>query len=146
MANKIVKTWLVDGSKKAVLHVYLESDGVEGELNNCVLIDPQTDVLNNGFPSGPLPPDSDGLGLGKMSILQVWHGTSWFDMLLSFDGPTPLNVVVLARDADTYKDFRYFGGLTDRVGLDRTGKLLLTTVGFAPAGSIGSLVIEVMKD
>jgi len=46
MANIITKTPLQDGSKQLILHVYLESDGVSGDLTNYVLVDPQRIIRN----------------------------------------------------------------------------------------------------
>ena len=131
MSNKVVKTLLSDGPSKAILSVYLESDGVEGELNNYLLLDPLVDLIQ--------PVD-------QMSVLQIWYSFSWFDALLTFDDLVDFPSWVLTRDTKNYFDFRYFGGLKDRSGIDHTGKLFLTTNGFAPAGSLGTLVIELKKN
>lgn len=131
MSNKIVKTLLSDGTNKSVFSFYLESDGVEGELTNYILIDPVNDFLTM--------PD-------KLTIRQIWYGFSWFDALLSFDDLVPYPSWELTRDSGGYFDFRYFGGIVDRSGLDHSGKLFITTNGFAPAGSIGTLIVEVLKE
>ena len=131
MSNRIVKTILSDGPTKATVSFYFESDGVEGELTNYVLIDPAVDFST--MPS-------------KLTVRQVWYGFSWFDGLLTFDDLSPYPSWMLTRDSGGYYDFRYFGGIVDRSGIDRSGKLFFTTNGFAPAGSIGTLVIEILKE
>jgi len=129
--SNIVKTLISDGPSKAIITVYLESDGVEGELTNYVLLDPEVDFT----------PPAD-----QMSILQVWCSLSWFDALLSFDDLVPFPSWLLTRDASNYHDLRYFGGIKDRSGIDHTGKLLLSTIGFDVIGSTGTLVIELKKN
>lgn len=137
MAHIINKQFLLDGPKNAILQVYLESDGVQSELSNFVLIDPTVDFADSAT-SAP--------NTIKLAVRQVWYNLSWFDALLSFEN-TPANIPswVLPRDSANYADFRYFGGLKDMSNLDGTGRLLLSTSGFQPAGMIGSLVIEVAK-
>ena len=131
MPHTIVKTLLNDGPQKALFSVYLESDGVEGELTNLVLLDPRAD----------LSPVAD-----QVSILQIWYSFAWFDGLLTFDDLVPYPSWSLNRDAGNYLDFRYFGGLKDRAGIDHTGKLFFSTTGFTPVGSKGTVVIEVKKN
>lgn len=133
MSNIIVKTILMDGPKKAVISLYLESDGVEGELTNYVVVDPVVDLIQ-------------ATQNNTLTVNQVWYGFSWFNATLTFDDLVPYPSWQLPRDTGGYYDFRYFGGIKDRSGIDHTGKLYLTTDGFAPAGSRGTLVIEVKKD
>ncbi len=153
MANIINKVLLSDGPKKAMYQFYFESDGAEGELTNYQLLDPNSvgpvefgyDFVEpwdkSGYPQGVqiVPPS-------RMTILQMWSSASWFDMTLSYDGTLPLPSFVIARDSDFYMDFRYFGGIKDRVVDQPTGKLLISTKDFAPLGSNGFLVIEIKKD
>ena len=131
MPNTIVKTLLNDGPSKAIFSVFMQSDGNEGELTNYVLLDPTVDISP---------------AVDQVSILQIWYSFSWFDGLLSFDDLVPYPSWALTRDADNYFDFRYFGGLKDRSGIDHTGKLFFTTTDFAPLGSIGTIVMEVKKN
>ena len=141
MANIVIKTPIVHGSKTLVYHFYLESDGNEGELVNYPLIDPAVD-----FPDDPAFKDI------RPIVTQIWHSFSWFDGLLAFDDLVPAPSWNLPRDGDNYTDLRYFGGLKDRFidpkdkkSSERTGKILLTTTDFAPLGSIGTLIIELRK-
>ncbi len=135
MSNLVTKQFISEGLTKAVLYVNIESDGNEGEFSNYVLIDPAVDLT-------PLLTDTT---TSQLSILQVWWSFSWFDATLSFDDLVPYPNWTFTRDADGYKDFRYFGGLKDRSGIDHTSKLLLSTNGFAPLGSKGNMVIEFRK-
>lgn len=133
MAHKIVKTLLLDSPKSAILSVYLEGDGVEGDLSNFVLLDPRTDFIDSPIKV-------------QMSIKQIWYGFSWFDALITFDDTVPYPSWQLTRDTVGYHDFRYFGGMKDRSSIDGTGKVLLSTNGFSLPGSIGTLILEVQKN
>jgi hypothetical protein len=134
MANTVFKQILSEGKSKILLYVYLESDGNEGELTNYVLFDPVSEAT----------PTLDVTT--QLSVVQVWYSFNWFTLKLSFDDLVPYPSWVLVPDEDGYKDFRYFGGLKDRAGLDHTSKLLISTSGFAPLASNGSMVIELRKD
>lgn len=140
MANRIVKTVVQDGTKYLILHTYLESDGNEGELVNYPLIDPLVDYAILG--SKYIRP----------VVRQIWHSFSWFDALLAFDDLVPAPSWVLARDTHNYTDLRYFSGIKEkfidpnnRSSSDRTGRILLSTNGFAPLGSMGTMVLEILK-
>jgi len=140
----VTRTVLNNGSRNLLLHVYLESNGSEGELNNFVLADPE-------FYDGVITPDIIKPGM-KLTLMQVWYSFNWFDGLISFDVNAPVPCWALPRDQENHVDFRYFGGLANRLidpqtskGTDRTGKILLSTSGFAPDGSIGTMVLEIKK-
>lgn len=127
---------VVEGLNNLVLYVFLESDGVSGELDNYVLLAP-SDVdppLKNTKPT--------------FRIMRVWYQMVWFDIVLKYGGIAPRPVLALARDADTYADFRSFGGVSDwgtSPPSDQDGKLLISTNGFSQAGSQGSLILELRK-
>ena len=133
MSHTIQKNLIMDGPKSALLYIYMQSDGVEGELSNFVLVDPKTD-----FVQSPIKV--------QMSITQIWHSFSWFDGMITFDDTVPYPSWVLTRDTVNYQDFRYFGGLKDRSSIDSTGKVLLSTNGFSNAGSVGTMVLEIRKN
>ena len=62
MANTVQVTQVMDGSR-IVLHVWLQSDGASGDLNNYVLIDPTKDITPPMLPGRDLtmavrPPSS----------------------------------------------------------------------------------------
>ena len=130
MAN-IVKTLISDGPSKAIISVYIESDGIETDLVNYVLLDPQVDFV----------PIAE-----QMSILQIWYALSNFSALLSFDDLTDFPSWNLVENTDGYVDLRYFGGIKDRSGIDYTGKLLLSTTGFTPEPKVGTIIIELRKN
>ena|SRR6266567_6901288 len=143
MANIIEREVIVDGPSKATIKWAFESDGNEGELNNYVLLDPRTDFVV------PIPYQLDQDGNKKplqLSILQAWFSGAWFDIELLFNGTVPRRCFTIARDAQFYFDFRYFRGLKDDTVVDPTGELLITTRDFAPLGSSGFLVLEVLKN
>ena len=141
MANNIIKTIVANGSKSIILHIYMESDGNEGELVNYPLFDPMDDL-----------PEFTINKFGRITVRQVWYSLSWFDGLLTFDDLIPAPSWNLVRDGPGYFDFRYFGGIKERYtspqdmdSSDRTGKVLITTTDFAPLGSVGTMVLELWK-
>lgn len=144
MANTVTRTILNNGSKTLLLHVYLESDGYEGELTNYVIADPEMydSVMTNQI----IRPDM------KLTISQMWYSFNWFDATISFDELNPVPCWVLPRDSSNYLDFRHFGGLANKLvdpqtnqSTERTGKILLSTNEFAPAQSKGSIILEIRK-
>lgn len=152
MSNVLNKTILSDGTQKAVMHFYLESDGVGGEFNNEVLIDPYVDF--SVLPTEQRDPDYDGPGLVghveifNLTILQVWSATAWFDFKLSWDASPPVPFFVWARDSEFKIDMRHFSGMQPaKFDLNEpTGKILITTSNFAPLGSAGMIIIEFRKN
>lgn len=133
MANTITKTKLLESSRKAIFHIYFEADG-SGELVNEVIIDPQADF--------EIPYDPQG----QLSIMQIWYGQAVYDTVLKFNALVPTPVWTMVADAETYNSFEYFGGLKDMSGVEHDGKILISTNGFATAGSNGTLIIELKKD
>lgn len=135
MTNKVVKTKFRDSTRGAIFHFYLESDGLSGELTNYTLIDPAADFAK-------------ALSAGQhLTVTQMWSSVAGFDCTFKYDALEDVAIWVAPRaPAPSYADFRYFGGLKDRSGADPTGKLTLTTSGFANTGSVGVLTIEVVKD
>ena len=141
MANRILKTVIQNGSKSLLLHIYLESDGNEGELVNYPIFDPRIDL-----------DEREAIRYPRPIVRQIWHSFAWFDGLLAFDDLVPAPSWLLQRDSASYTDLRYFGGIKERYvdpqtkeGSDRTGKVLLSTTDFAPLGSMGTLVLEIWK-
>ncbi len=130
----IVKTKLMEGRKKAIFHFYLESDGVSGELSNVILLDPTVDF-------NPAETSSS-----QYSVTKIWSSLSVFDGILKFNALEPYVIWVLSPDNSTDVCFDHFGGLKDRSTAAHDGKLLLSTNGFAPAGSAGVLIVEIRKD
>ncbi len=136
MPNTVAQTVLQDGTKLSTVHLFITSDGVEGEFTNKVVIDIKNDV----FPvtnSIAFPPQA--------TILQIWWAQSYFDAFLSLSDTVPVPLWVLPVAMNGYVDFRSIGGLKVPVSIDGTNNLLLTTAGFSPVGSVGSYVIQFKK-
>ena len=133
MANTIIKTKVTDGPMKSVYHFYFEGDGSD-ELDEYELLDPTLDFD---------PPVTKSK---EITILQVWHSLVYFDLFVFADGLVPAPSWMIARDSDSYMDFRYFGGLKIPVNTDPTGKLLVSSNDFNVAGSRGTLIMEFKKN
>lgn len=131
MTNRVEPTIIMDGPTQATIHYYLESDGVVGELDRRVILDPQVDFA---------------VPVAKVSIMKVWHSFAVFDGVLEFNALEPYPVWVLSADASGHECFEYFGGLKDRSTAASDGKLMLSTSGFTPAGSKGVLILQVKKN
>lgn len=129
MANRIEVTKLQDGPRYLVYHVYLESDGVTGDIEDFVLLDPATENMH---------------GARRFCVEEVTWGFNGFTARLTFnelvDG-TP--IWVLPPHSSDYVDFRPYGGLLDRSDVDGNGKLMISTTDFTPAGRAGSFVLKV---
>ena len=145
MSHNISRTIMNNGSKTMLLHVYLESDGTEGELVNHPLVDPTH--YDSVFTDQIIRPDM------KLTLTQLWYSFSWFDAILLFDDLVPYPSWVCSRDAHNHIDFRHFGGISNRLvdpntskSTDRTGKILITTNGFEPIGSKGTMILEIRKN
>lgn len=127
---------IVEGPSHLVLRIGLLSDGVSGELDDYVILSP-TELNPPRLANAP-----------AFRIMQIWWGLVWFDATFKFGGLTPRPVWTVTRDNDSHIDFRSFGGLLDYAEIppaDYDGKLLLSTNGFAAAGSQGSIIIELRK-
>lgn len=123
------------GDANFILHVSLESDGVSGELEDYVLLDPTE--FTPALPASP-----------AVRIMTIWYSTVWFDIVLKYGGLAPRAVWTLARDGPGKFDFTKIGGLSDYSTdppSDRDGKLLISTSDFGTPGAIGHLVIAVKK-
>src|SRR3990167_2793773 len=130
MANTVNKTVLEQGSRYVLLHVYLASDGVTGELVDEVLID-----------TSDLIPE---MGAESLVIDEVWHELAGFNATLEFDSIVDDPVWTLT-PSGKHHDFSKFGGLKDRSGFDSTGRLLLSTTGFDSTADQGAFVLRLRK-
>lgn len=129
----ITKTVIARGPKNFVVHAFLEQDGVDqGELNNAVLIDPVEDLkIKKG---------------AQLRLVEAWYSLAWFDLTLKFQGLVPRPIWTFTRDVSNHIDFTAIGGLADRAAQspplsDDTGRVLISTNGFAQLGSQGTLVL-----
>jgi len=132
MANTVTITKINEGPRNAVFHIYLASDGAEGELTDQVIIDPVAD-----------------LGLSteeRMVVDSICYSLSGFDARVEFDtGLVEDKMIWLLTPNNSFIDFTKFGGLKDRSGLDGTAKLQITTTGFSDATDQGSIVIHARR-
>ena len=131
MTNRVIATKIVDGPTAAVIHYFVESDGVVGEMERVVIMDPQVDFDPT---------------VEKVSIVKIWSSLAVFDGLLEFNALEPIPVWVMSPEAGPELCFREFGGLKDKSTVASDGKLMLSTSGFAPAGSKGTFVITYKKN
>ena len=132
---QVTKQVLVEGLNNLVLRVNFLSNGVDGELENYVLLTPAE--LTPAKPAAPC-----------LRIMQVWWGFVWFNLTVSYGDTVPRPFWNFPRDSDNHVDFRHFGGLSDTQltpPSGANGSLLLSTDNFAPVGSQGSMVIEFRK-
>lgn len=126
---------VVEGPSNITIRLNLLSDG-SGELTNFVILS-ATDL-------SPVRPNTGPM----FKIKQLWFGMVWFDITLSMNSLAPEPVWTVARDCENHVDFRSFGGLGTALlnpPADYDGKLMISTNGFAAAGSQGSMVIEMLK-
>lgn len=135
--SQVVVTKITEGASHLVIRINMLSDGT-GELTNYVVLSPSD--LNPAFPND----------LPAFRIMQAWYGMVWFDVVFKAGTIAPRVLWTLARDCDSHIDFRSFGGLIDLAAYnvppsDDSGKLTMTTNGFAAAGSTGTVVLELRK-
>jgi hypothetical protein len=138
MANIITVSELMDGPSHVTIHCFMKSDPTDGEVTNYVLIDP-VDL------SPPLAKKQN------LILKQVWYEVGGFAVTFSFgreDGNN-LPIWTLTPGASLHHDWRFFGGLRDRVGdpsgLTANGKLLMSTNGFLDNSDSGSFVLWLEK-
>ena len=129
-------TTLLNGPRHVVLHVYLESEGQE--LTHELLWDPMVDQNLSERSNSP-----------KYVIENILFSFAGFDARLEFDDgyPNAIPMWVMAEGSESKFDFREVGGLKDRSGMDGSGKIYLTTTGFADGFGIdqGSIVLKIRK-
>ena len=117
------------GTRNLILSVFLQSDGASGDLNKQVLLDP----TSLGLPS-----------TSRFSLYRVHYNFAGFDGILEFDSGvvTPTFRWVLVEGANAPEDFEPLGGLKDLSGIDGTGKLMISTLGFNSSQDVGSIIIK----
>ena len=130
MANLVKVKKLVSGSRNVLLSVFLKSDGVTGELNEEVILDPVED-----------------LGLttkARLTLQRIEYNIAGFDAIIEFDsGSVDDNFKwVMSEGANAPVDFRPWSGLVDDSGMDGNGKLKISTVGFTSSTDMGSILIS----
>lgn len=134
---QITTTKVVEGESLLVIRVNLLSDG-SGELVNVPFLSP----------SDLVPPRANNRPTFR--IAQLWYGLVWFDVTIGAGTLQPVPIWTIARDCDSHVDFRSFGGLLDQNVYssppnDDNGVLTITTNGFAPVGSQGTITLSLVK-
>lgn len=119
----------VPGLRNLVFSVFLQSDGVSGELTKYTIMDP---VL---------------LGLkrtDRFSLYRMDYNFAGFDAIVEFDsgGVVPTYKWTLVEGTNTEVDFHKTGGVRDDSGVDGTGKLMLSTQGFTSSQDSGSILFK----
>lgn len=123
---------LADGPRNAIYHVTIVGDG-SGDLDDEIIIDPAADF------------DPTGEAIPALNIQRLHYDLSGFSAWLEFDYlATDTPVWSMSSDGGGMAFFDYFGGLTDRSGMDGTGKLKMSTNGL-DAGDRGTIIIEAKK-
>ena len=135
---QVTTTKLVEGPSVVVVKVDLLNNDNTVELEDLVFFSPSD--LNP-----PLPNSKPAF-----RIMQVWYDVSSFDFTIKSGSVTPFTFWTFAKYAQNHIDFRSFGGLTDPTThavppADVSGKLTIATKGFSPAGSVGSIILEIRK-
>jgi hypothetical protein len=114
--------------------VALRADGVDGDLVDYVILNPINDLI----PS---------IRFGQtMTVEEISYNLIGFDALLEFDSTADQLIWVMTQGRDSEAEFCEYGGIKDRSGVDATGRLLLTTIGFNNANKAGTFIIKVRKD
>lgn len=129
MANTVTKQTLHDGGRNYVVHVFLSSDGVAGDLAGEVIADVST--------LDPIPTD--------VKLMRAYGNLSGFAATLKWDATTDVDFLQLADGVDFDFDFRRIGGLINNAGAGVAGDVLLDTSGFAAAGDEGHITLEFVK-
>ena len=131
MANTIEVTKLLDG-QHLIYHVYLKSDGASGDIDSYVLIDPATESMGDDT---------------VFALEDITWGFNGFSANIHFEFLVDDTLIwVLPPSTGNYVDFKKYGNLKDRGNPgDATGKVLLSTTGFADLGDEGSMIIKVRK-
>jgi hypothetical protein len=131
MSNIVIVTPIADGSLRTILHVYVKSDGVSGDLVDYVIADP-ADYGMSG--------DSR-----FFTVESIQSGLNGFSATLKFDYLLSGTLIWAVPEFHSEYDFKSHGGLKDRTeALDGTGKVLLSTNGLGE-GDEGSFIISLKK-
>jgi len=133
VANTVTVNVKENGPRNVQIHVFLQSDGVTGDLAGQVLLDPVVDL---GMEPGQ-----------RLMLSRVDYNLAGFDAVLEFGsgGVTPNFKWVLVEGANNPQDFVKWGHIQDNSGMDGTGKLQLTTYGFTSTSDVGSMLVWLLK-
>lgn len=129
MANTLTRQIINDGERNAVIHVYIASDGLSGELTNSLLVD--ASELGGTFE--------------KLSICRISGGLTGFSAILEWEAAADVPFLALTADEAFGFDYGCFGGLQSNAGAGANGDILITTSGFTATGDVGHITLELKK-
>lgn len=129
MANTFTTQTLVDGERNAIIHAYMASDGVAGELTDQVLVD--VSALS-GAPS-------------TVKVRKITCNLTGFSAVLEFDATADVTFATLPDGSDAEFDYSQFGGIQNNAGAGVTGDITISTTGFSASGDVGHITIWVQK-
>lgn len=129
MANTFTQTKIIDGPRTVVIHAYLESDGLAGEITDGVLVDVST--------LSPVP--------DHLVVQQIDADITGFSAKLEFDATADVPFYNISPDTSLSACWHETGGVPDPKGAGYTGDILITTSGFTAAGDRGYVRIECVK-
>ena len=135
MAHTVTKRHIGGGNYRTWYHITLLSDGASGELSDQVLIDPVTDLTDkNGNPL---------TSKARPFVESIEYNFAGFNAKLEFEYLVSDNLVWVLGREQFYHDFLKYGGLLDPSAVDGTGKIMISTVDFGNAGSMGSIILKI---
>lgn len=126
MANVVTTQTLVDGARNVVIKVTGVLD--TSNVGSTVIVDPATLV--------PIPTQL------RIDMLEFSVG-SQLAVLLKWDATTPVDIAPLVGYGKL--PFQKFGGLQNNAGAGKTGKVLLSTTGWASGTQTFTVVIHLVK-
>lgn len=126
MANSVTIQTIVDGAANTIVKITGVLD--TSNLTSTTVLDPATLV--------PVPT--------QVRIDHVDYSISdQLELRLQWDATTPVDIMPLAGRGRM--SFWNFGGLQNNAGAGKTGKILLSTVGYASGTQVFSLILELRK-
>ncbi len=118
MAHILNKRIISEGTQKAVVHFYFESDGVSTEWLYEPLIDPVADMNVRMVPETNT--DTGYVKIPRLKVLQMWYLLGpGVTLTIGWDGIPVSNQIVLVGGIDSYFDCRYYGGIRDMTVTDQ---------------------------
>jgi hypothetical protein len=129
MANTVTTRTILDGPRKAVVEVYVKSDGAAGELSDQNIVDIST------LTAGRTP--------ARVSVCRIQGHLQGFSGLLEWDQTTDA-VLHSLPDSDVF-DWEFPVPITNPQGSGYTGDIFLTTAGFTAATDEGTIVFTLNK-
>jgi hypothetical protein len=159
MALPVQRNMIMDSGRHSAWHFYFQSDGIS-DYNNEVLIDPAYDFQPQNGPGGMNSVPVQGQSAPRQIFLGVdrlwWYCTSTGAVsggpfcVLSFEqsasGAGPQKIITLDQaPGDSHTDWRDFGGVKDKTGIDGTGRLVFSSFGMTDHNAQATLVVYVKK-